>query len=177
MKVALFPGSFDPLTMGHLDLIRRASHLFDQVAVAVMNNSSKHPLFTVQERVNQIETAVAGLSNVFVITAQGLTVNLMNQMGADYLLRGLRNETDFRYERDIAAMNHYLDDQIETVFLLTDPKYQHLSSSLLKEVALEGGDISAYLPENLNQALQKQIHDRMIERVKQFNEKSRTSSD
>ena len=74
-------------------------------------------------------------------------------------------------------MNHYLDDQIETVFLLTDPKYQHLSSSLLKEVALEGGDISAYLPENLNQALQKQIHDRMIERVKQFNEKSRTSSD
>jgi len=177
MKVALFPGSFDPLTMGHLDLIRRASQLFDQVAVAIMINTSKQPLFTVEERVNQIETAVDGLTNVSVITAQGLTVDLMNRIGADYLLLCLRNETDFRYESDIAAMNHYLDDQIETVFLLTDPKYQHLSSSLLKEVAVEGGDISAYLPENLNQALQKQIHDRMIERVKQFNEKSRTSSD
>ena len=135
MKIALFPGSFDPLTLGHLDLIRRGSALFDQLAVAVMSNDSKKPLFTVEERVAQVKEAVAGLSNVSVITAEGLTVDLMNKIGADYLMRGLRNVTDFQYERDIAAMNQFLDDQAETIFFLADPKYQHLSSSLLKETA------------------------------------------
>lgn len=134
MKVAIFPGSFDPLTLGHLDLIKRGSALFDQLAVAVMDNASKHPLFSLDERVAQVKEAVSGLSNVSVITSQGLTVDLMNKIGADYLMRGLRNSKDFEYERDIAAMNQFLDDQVETVFLLADPKYQHLSSSLLKEV-------------------------------------------
>ena len=122
MKIALFPGSFDPLTLGHLDLIRRGSALFDQLAVAVMSNDSKKPLFTVEERVAQVKEAVAGLSNVSVITAEGLTVDLMNKIGADYLMRGLRNVTDFQYERDIAAMNQFLDDQAETIFFLADPK-------------------------------------------------------
>ena len=171
MKVALFPGSFDPLTLGHLDLIKRGSALFDQLAVAVMTNSSKHPLFSVDERINQVKEAVAGLSNVSVITSQGLTVDLMNQMGADYLLRGLRNGRDFEYEKDIAAMNQFLDDQVDTVFLLADPKYQHLSSSLLKEVAMAGGDISAYLPANINADLQKKLDDLKLRRVTRANEK------
>ena len=171
MKVALFPGSFDPLTLGHLDLIKRGSALFDQLAVAVMTNSSKHPLFSVDERINQVKEAVAGLSNVSVITSQGLTVDLMNQMGADYLLRGLRNGRDFEYEKDIASMNQFLDYQVDTVFLLADPKYQHLSSSLLKEVAMAGGDISAYLPANINADLQKKLDDLKLRRVTRANEK------
>ncbi|MGM9892465.1 pantetheine-phosphate adenylyltransferase [Limosilactobacillus sp.] len=173
MKVALFPGTFDPLTLGHLDLIKRGSALFDQLAVAVMTNESKHPLFTVEERVAQVKEATSGLANVSVITAEGLTVDLMNRIGADYLMRGLRNGNDFQYERDIAAMNNYLDDQCETVFFLAKPEYQHLSSSLLKEVTSAGGDISAYLPANINEALKKRLEERQLMQVKEHNEKTR----
>lgn len=173
MKVAIFPGSFDPLTLGHLDLIKRGSALFDQLAVAVMANSNKKPLFTLDERVQQVKEAVSGLDNVSVITSEGLTVDLMNKIGADYLMRGLRNSRDFEYERDIAAMNQFLDDQVETIFLLADPKYQHLSSSLLKEVTMAGGDISAYLPANINAALEKRLDERQMRQVKKHNEKRR----
>lgn len=173
MRVALFPGSFDPLTLGHMDLIMRGSALFDHVAVAVMENQSKHPLFSIEERVAQIKEAVSGMSNVSVITSNGLTVDLMNRMGADYLMRGLRNENDFQYERDIAAMNQFLDKHVETVFLLADPKYQHLSSSLLKEVARAGGDISAYLPAHINSDLKEKLHAQEMERVKEHNEQTR----
>ena len=161
MKVAVFPGTFDPLTLGHLDLIKRGSALFDQLAVAVMTNRSKKPLFTVEERVAQI------------ITNDGLTVDLMNRIGADYLMRGLRNTTDFQYERDIAAMNNFLDDQCETVFFLAKPEYQHLSSSILKEVTSSGGDISAYLPKNINEALKQRIEEEKLKQVKEHNEKTR----
>lgn len=173
MKVALFPGTFDPLTLGHLDLIKRGSALFDQLAVAVMTNESKHPLFSVDERVQQVKEAVSGLANVSVITAEGLSVDLMNRIGADYLMRGLRNANDFQYERDIAAMNNYLDDQCETIFFLAKPEYQHLSSSLLKEVTSAGGDISAYLPANINEALKRRLEERQLMQVKEDNEKTR----
>ena len=173
MKVALFPGTFDPLTLGHLDLIKRGSALFDQLAVAVMTNESKHPLFSVDERVQQVKEAVSGLANVSVITAEGLSVDLMNRIGADYLMRGLRNANDFQYERDIAAMNNYLDDQCETIFFLAKPEYQHLSSSLLKEVTSAGGDISAYQPANINEALKKRLEERQLMQVKEDNEKTR----
>lgn len=146
--------------------------MFDQLAVAVMTNESKNPLFTVEERVAQIKEAVSGLDNVSVITTEGLTVDLMNRIGADYLMRGLRNTTDFQYERDIAAMNNFLDDQCETVFFLAKPEYQHLSSSLLKEVT-SAGDISAYLPANINEALKKRLMEREMLRVKKDNEKAR----
>lgn len=165
MKIAIFPGTFDPLTLGHIDLIKRGRALFDQLAVAVMTNTSKTPLFSVEERVEQIKEATAGMDNVSVITAQGLTVKLMNKIGADYLMRGLRNTTDFQYERDIATMNKFLDKDVETVFFLADPKYQHLSSSLLKEVAMSGGDISAYLPGQISTALDQRLKERKLKRV------------
>lgn len=172
MKVALFPGSFDPLTLGHLDIIKRGSALFDQLAVAVMKNTSKDALFSIDERVKLVQEAVSGLDNVAVITADGLTVDLMNQFGADYLLRGLRNAEDFRYERDIAAMNVHLDPQAETVFLLAQPQYQHLSSSLLKEVAWDGGDISDFLPANVNKALTKRLAEKKTQQVIKHNDKA-----
>ena len=170
MKVAVFPGSFDPLTLGHLDLIRRGAALFDQLAVAVMTNAAKDPLFTVEERVVQVKKATSGFDNVTVITANGLTVDLMNKIGADYLLRGLRNTNDFQYERDIAAMNQFLDDQVDTVFLLADPKYQHLSSSLLKEVARAGGDIDPLLPGNISADLKKRMQERKEARISAHNQ-------
>lgn len=173
MKVALFPGSFDPLTLGHLDLIKRGSALFDQLAVAVMTNDIKKPMFSVAERVAQVKKAVSGFDNVSVITADGLTVDLMNKIGADYLMRGLRNSKDFEYEKDIAAMNQFLDAEAETIFFLADPKYQHLSSSLLKQTAAAGGDISAYLPKNINEALQKKLRKETLAQVKEQNEQTR----
>ena len=173
MKVAIFPGTFDPLTLGHLDLIKRGSALFDQLAVAVMTNTAKDPLFSVEERVTQVKKATSGFDNVSVITATGLTVDLMNKIGADYLLRGLRNTNYFQYERDIAAMNQFLDDQVETVFLLADPKYQHLSSSLLKEVARFGGDIDPYLPSNISADLAKRMQKREEERISLRNQKQK----
>jgi pantetheine-phosphate adenylyltransferase len=165
MKIAIFPGTFDPLTLGHIDLIKRGRALFDQLAVAVMTNTSKTPSFTIQERVEQIREATAGMDNVSVITTSGLTVKLMNKIGADYLMRGLRNTTDFQYERDIATMNKFLDHDVETVFFLADPQYQHLSSSLLKEVAISGGDISAYLPGKINEALEQRLKERQLKRA------------
>lgn len=173
MKIAIFPGTFDPLTLGHWDLIKRGSALFDQLAVAVMTNVNKDPLFSVDERVAQIKEVVAGLDNVSVITATGLTVDLMNRIGADYLMRGLRNVNDFQYENDIATMNHFLDDQVETVFFLAAPQYQHLSSSLLKEVAWSGGNIDALLPGNISTALKKRLEERRMKQVAKVNEKRR----
>lgn len=173
MKIAVFPGTFDPLTLGHWDLIKRGSALFDQLAVAVMTNTSKDPLFTVDERVAQIKEVVSGLDNVSVITATGLTVDLMNRIGADYLMRGLRNVNDFQYENDIATMNHFLDDQVETVFFLAAPQYQHLSSSLLKEVAWSGGNIDALLPGNISAALKKRLEERRMKQVAKVNEEHR----
>ena len=174
MKVAIFPGTFDPLTLGHLDLIKRGRALFDQLAVAVMTNSTKHPLFSVEERVAQIKAVTAEMSNVSIITASGLTVDLMNKIGADYLMRGLRNTTDFQYERDIATMNKFLDRDVETIFFLADPKYQHLSSSLLKEVAINDGDISAYLPGTISTALDKRLEERKLKLVTKQNEQTKS---
>ncbi|MFD1484292.1 pantetheine-phosphate adenylyltransferase [Lacticaseibacillus baoqingensis] len=157
-KIAVFPGSFDPFTNGHLDTVRRAAGLFDTVVIAAMTNTNKHPLFSSEEKVRLIQTAVLDLPNVQVVAQpEMLTVTFAKQIGARYLIRGLRNVADYNYEADIAAMNHTLDTQIETVLLLADKRYSYLSSSLIKEVASFGGDVSAMLPPNIDAALQAKL--------------------
>ncbi|MEI5988780.1 phosphopantetheine adenylyltransferase [Enterococcus termitis] len=153
-KIALFPGSFDPLTNGHLDLIERSTKIFDKVIIGVFVNTNKTALFTLEEKLFLIKEAVADLENVEVIAQETqLTVESAAQLGANFLIRGIRNVKDYEYEKDIAMMNHHLAPELETVFLLADEAYAHVSSSLLKEVLKFGGDVSAYLPKSINQAL------------------------
>ena len=156
MVKALFPGSFDPFTNGHLDIARRAAGLFDEVIIGVGTNLSKQYLFQTSEKIALIEQATAHLKNVSVVEMSGLTVDFMTKIDANVLIRGLRNEKDYQYERDIAQMNQELGD-VETVFLLAKPDQQFLSSSLLKEVASTGTDISKYVPNNIEKALNEKL--------------------
>lgn len=157
MTTAVFPGSFDPLTNGHLDLITRASKIFDQVIVAVGQNTAKRGVFTPAERVAFIKTSTQSLDNVSVQIEHGLTVDFLRANQATVLIRGLRNSTDFEFEQGIAGMNRSLAPEIETVFLNADPQYQFVSSSLLKEVAQFGGDLSALVPPAVAQGLRDRL--------------------
>ena len=144
MVTAVFPGSFDPITRGHLDMIQRASQLVDQLIVAVMVNTSKQPLFTMTEKVAMISEEVADLPNVEVQAATGLTVDFMASVHATVLVRGLRNEQDFGYERDIVWMNKSLDETIETICLIARSPYAYFYASLIKEAAKMGRAVSKY---------------------------------
>lgn len=153
-RIALFPGSFDPLTNGHLNMIERGTKMFDKVIVGVFVNTNKTALFTLDEKLTLIKQAVAHLENVEVIAQESkLAVESAAELGANFLIRGIRNVKDYEYEKDIAMMNHHLATELETVFLLADEAYAHVSSSLLKEVLKFGGDVSAYLPLVVDQAL------------------------
>ena len=143
---ALYPGSFDPLTNGHMDLIERAVSLFGEVVVAVLSNPSKRPAFSVEERIEQIRTATCHLSGVEVISFDGLTVNCAVTHRADLILRGLRAMSDFEYELQIAHTNRSLTDDLETVFMATTARHSFLSSSVVKEVARFGGSIDHMVP-------------------------------
>ncbi|WP_407886080.1 pantetheine-phosphate adenylyltransferase [Levilactobacillus sp. N40-8-2] len=157
MTIAVFPGSFDPLTNGHLDLIQRASRMFDHLVVAVGQNTSKRGVFTASERVAFIEAGTQDLTNVSVQVETGLTVAFMRSVNATVLVRGLRNSTDFEFEQGIAGMNRALDNQIDTVCLMAAPKYQFVSSSLLKEVAQFGGDLTQLVPPAVAQGLRDRL--------------------
>lgn len=160
MVKAIFPGSFDPFTNGHLDTVTRAAKMFDKVVVAVMTNTSKHPLFSAAEKVALIQEATAGLANVDVVASPSmLTVRFAKQIGATVLVRGVRSGKDLDYEQDIAEMNQVLSPQLETVLLLADKRYRFLSSSLIKEVATFGGDVSSLLPANVNAAVMAKLGD------------------
>ena len=144
-KIAVFPGSFDPFTNGHLDTVLRASRLFDEVVVAAMTNTSKLAL---------IEASTADIANVKAVAApRRLTVEFARSIGARFIIRGIRNVADFGYEADIATVNHDLDQEIETVFLLADKQYDALSSTIIKEVAAFGGDIHRFVPAPVEKAL------------------------
>ncbi|GEN95999.1 pantetheine-phosphate adenylyltransferase [Pediococcus ethanolidurans] len=153
MKIAVFPGSFDPLTNGHLNIIKRASKLFDELVIAVAVNTSKSALFSSEEKVHLIDEAVKDLANVRVITVQGLTVDLFKNLKATTLVRGLRDEEDYRYERQIAEMNHQLENSVETVFLMARPQDTYVASSIIKEIVKMHGDISKFVPQNVVQPL------------------------
>lgn len=151
---AIFPGSFDPVTNGHLDVIARAARLFDEVFVVILTNTSKTPLFTATERLVMLEEATKNLKNVVVqVKDADLTVNVAEALNAGVIVRAVRNTLDLEYERNIAQMNKTLAPKLETILLLTDPKYSHLSSTLVKEVAQFGGDFSELVPPNVALAL------------------------
>ncbi len=154
-KVAVVPGSFDPLTNGHLDIIKRAIKIFDEVHVAVMNNSSKQPLFSVEERQQLIAQATAEYPTVKIDSSSGLLIDYAKSINAHAIVRGLRAVSDFEYEMQITSMNRFLDEDIETFFVMTKNQYSFLSSSIVKEVAKYGGDVSALVPEAVERALKK----------------------
>jgi pantetheine-phosphate adenylyltransferase len=149
MAIAIYPGSFDPITLGHLDIIERGSKLFDKLVVAVLRNPSKTPLFTVEQRLGQIRTATQHLPQVEVDSFDGLTVTYANLIGAQVLLRGLRVLSDFEKELQMAHTNKTLSTDIETVFLATSTEYGFLSSSIVKEIARFNGSIERLVPNHI----------------------------
>ncbi|HHV93137.1 MAG TPA: pantetheine-phosphate adenylyltransferase [Firmicutes bacterium] len=157
MKIAVCPGSFDPVTNGHLDIITRACDLFDRVYVAVLNNPEKKPLFTAEERVELLKKATEHLEIVVCEQFEGLVIEYARRRGAVAIVRGLRAVTDFEYELKMASMNHHLDKDIETVFMMTSTEWSFLSSSAVKEVASLGGDISAWVPPCVAEALARKF--------------------
>lgn len=147
MTKAVYPGSFDPLTYGHLDIITRSAGIFDELIIGVLQNNAKNSLFSLEERVNMIKEMVKDIPNVKVDSFDGLLVDFMSKVGATIIVRGLRAVTDFEYELQIAQSNHVQNPQIETVFLTTNLQYSYLSSTIVKEFASYGGDISKFVPE------------------------------
>ena len=160
MVVAVYPGSFDPATYGHLDVIQRASVSFDKVIVGVLHNSAKSPLFSVEERVNILKEATAHLKNVEIVAFSGLSVEFARKCGAKVIIRGLRAITDFEYELQMAQTNRVLAPDIDTMFLTTSLEFAYLSSTTVKEVATFGGDISKFVPEFVRREVYKKLGNR-----------------
>ncbi len=149
MKRAIYPGSFDPVTFGHIDMIERSAKIVDELVVAVLNNSAKNPLFSVEERVSMLKDITSHVPNVKIQFFDGLLIDYAKKIGATIIIRGLRAVTDFEYELQIAQTNRIVSSEIDTVFLTTSLEYAYLSSTIVKEVASYGGDISHFVPEQL----------------------------
>ncbi len=144
MKRAIYPGSFDPLTLGHLDMIKRSAKIVDELVIGVLNNSAKNSLFSLDERVSMIKEMTESMPNVTVASFDGLLVDYMKEINATIIVRGLRAVTDFEYELQIAQTNHVENPEVETIFLTTSLQYSYLSSTIVKEFASYGGDISKF---------------------------------
>lgn len=155
MKIAVYPGSFDPVTKGHIDILQTAAGIFDKVIIAVAKNSEKHGFLPVEKRVELIKKSVKNMDNVEVDAFDGLTINYAREKGACVLIRGLRAVSDFEYEMQLSQANSALASEIKTVFLTTKPKYNFISSSTIKEIFLNKGDISKFVPDAVNEYLQK----------------------
>ncbi len=154
-SIAVCPGSFDPITFGHLDIISRGAKVFDQIYVVVLNNSSKNPLFSVEERMELIREVTKDIPNVIVDSFQGLLIDYAKNVKANAIIRGLRAVSDFEYEMQITSMNRVLDEDIETFFIMTNNQYSFLSSSIVKEVSKYGGNISELVPAFVEKALKE----------------------
>jgi len=146
LKIGIYPGSFDPITYGHVDIIERSAKLFDRLIVAVLSNPRKTPLFTVEERIEMIQESVKNMPNVEIDTFSGLLIDFARLKKADVIVKGLRAVSDFEYELQMALMNKKLDEHIETIFIMTSSKYSYLSSSVVKEVASFGGCVATVVP-------------------------------
>ena len=147
MKRAIYPGSFDPVTYGHIDIIERAADIFDELIVAVLNNKAKSPLFSIDERVNILSEVLKDIHNIRILSYEGLLVDFASECDAHVIVRGLRAVTDFEYELQLAQTNNVLNRSVDTLFLTTSLEYAYLSSSTVREVASYGGDISKFVPE------------------------------
>ena len=157
MRIAIYPGSFDPLTNGHLDVAQRAAKLFDRVIMAIAENDSKHPLFTLAERVALVKKATSHLPNVQTDSFDGLLVDYVAERKAKAIVRGLRAVSDFEFEFQLALMNRKLDENIETIFMMPKDTYTFLSSRIVKEIARLGGDVRSFVPPNVQSALIKKL--------------------
>ncbi len=160
MKIGLYPGSFDPVTFGHLDIIKRSAQVVDRLIVGVLVNSAKSPLFSMEERVKMIQDLTCDMDNVEVRSFDGLTVDYAHRCGAGVIVRGLRAVTDFEYELQLAQTNRAIAPDIDTIFFTTNLKYSYLSSSMVKEIAAYHGDIRTFVPE----LVAKRTEERMRER-------------
>lgn len=157
MRIAVYTGSFDPMTLGHLDVITRASKLFDRLIVAVGEAREKKPLFSVTERIDLVKAVCVKVKNIEVASFSGLAVDYAAQMGAICLIRGLRSTADYSYEMQMALMNRAMKPAIETVFFPTSPEYSHISSSLAKDIALHGGDMNLLVPPLVSKRLAEKM--------------------
>lgn len=158
MKRAIYPGSFDPLTLGHLDMIERSAKIVDELVIGVLNNSAKNSLFSLDERVSMIKEMTESMSNVTVASFDGLLVDYMKEINATIIVRGLRAVTDFEYELQIAQTNHVENPEVETIFLTTSLQYSYLSSTIVKEFASYGGDISKFVPARFIDRIYEKYH-------------------
>ena len=157
MLKAIYPGSFDPVTLGHMDIIKRSSKIVDELIVGVLKNNAKTPLFSVEERVKMLREATKELENVQVVEFEGLLVDFAKEMDAKVVIRGLRAITDFEYELQMTQTNHKLEPDVETLFLTTSIEYSFLSSTTVKEVAAFGGDITQFVPEVVVKAIEEKM--------------------
>ena len=157
MRTAIYPGSFDPITNGHLDVVQRASKLFDRVIVAVAKSDSKNPLFSLEERTQMVARAVRHLGHAKADCFEGLLVQYVERLGAQVVIRGLRAVSDFEFEFQLALMNRKLNERIETIFMMPKDTYTFLSSRIVKEIARLGGDVSAFVPAHVKAALSRKL--------------------
>ena len=158
MLRAIYPGSFDPVTYGHLDVIKRSCKIVDELIVGVLNNNAKMPLFSAEERVKMLEEVTKDLTNVKIVLFNGLLIDFARQQGADVVIRGLRAITDFEYELQMSQTNHKLEPSVETMFLTTSIEYSYLSSTTVKEIAAFGGDVSQFVTEAVSSELEKKMN-------------------
>lgn len=163
MKIGVYPGSFDPVTNGHLDIIERASKIFDKLIVAVLVNPNKTPVFDIEERVELLKETTEHLTNVEVKAFKGLLIDFMKQENAKVIVKGLRAVSDFEYEFQMALLNKKLEPSIETIFMMTNSKYSYLSSSMVKEVARFGGCIEDLVPEKIAKKVMKKLNKKYVE--------------